>query len=141
MNHPPAQPPHWTLKLGLYGNAMFSLVSAGVLVFGATPVAARMGFQWSGILIVVGLMLIPFAVHVFIAAQRDRLNQSEIVYFCAMDALWILASIALLLTRVIPLNSFGVWAIAIIALFVAYFLLLQLFGLVRSLRALTVRTI
>lgn len=134
-----SQPPNKILRLGLYGNAAFSLGSAILLIAASAPIARLMGVPQPLSLTLIGVLLLPFSVHLWIAARRPMMKHLEIVYFCAMDGLWILGSIALLATRAVPLNLLGLWAVAIVALFVMDFFLLQLYGLVRSRRTHPIR--
>lgn len=119
------------LKFGLFGNATFSAISALALIVAAEPIANLIGLSEPTSLIVVGFLLIPFAVHLWIAARRTQMKPLEIMYFCTMDAFWIVGSAILLTTQLIPFSTAGMWGIAIVALIVADFLLLQLYGLVR----------
>ena len=120
------------LKLGLLGNATFSLVTGLTLLIAAAPIASWIGIEEPLALTLIGLMLIPFAAHLWIAARRRTVNRGEILYFCAMDALWIVASVVLLTTEIIPFTTAGNWTIALIALFVMDFFLLQVIGLARA---------
>lgn len=122
------------LKLGLSGNAIFSSISSLALIVAAAPIANLIGLTEPMPLIVVGLLLMPFAIHLWIASRRPQMKPIEIMYFCAMDALWIVGSAVLLTTQLVSFTTAGMWAVAVVALVVADFFLLQLYGFIKTQR-------
>jgi hypothetical protein len=127
------------LKLGLLGNAGFSLATGITLLVAGAPIARWIGIHQPLTLALIGLLLIPFAAHLWIAARRHTVNRREILYFCAMDALWIVASIVLLITGMMPFTTAGNWTVALVALFVMDFFLLQVIGLARTSKPVSIR--
>ncbi len=120
-----------TLKLGLIGNALFSFFTGISLLIAAEPIAKWIGVPDYRILAAIGLILIPFAVHLWLASHRKPIQPGEIYYLSAMDAFWVLGSGILLLTGWVPFTMAGVWTLAVVALAVADFMMLQLIGVLR----------
>lgn len=130
--------PNGFLKLGLLGNASFSLLTGIILLAATAPLANWIGINDSLALTIIGVLLVPFAAHLWIAARRREVHTIEIVYFCVMDALWVAGSVVLLATGIIPFTAAGNWTVALVALVVIDFFLLQIIGLIRSRKPITI---
>ncbi len=117
------------LRNALKGNGTFSLVSGLAFITGATPIAAFLGLTTPTILIVTGILLLAFAVDLFFLATRQQMNPMWVMAVIGADVLWVLGSIALLLTNIVPLTTGGQWAVGIVAGIVAIFAELQFIGL------------
>lgn len=116
------------LKAGLLGNAIFSLICGLVLIVTAADLAEYLGGPDPNILKVIGIGLLPFAVHLLIALRRENPRIGEIYYLSAMDGLWVLASGVVLATGLVPFTAAGVWMVGLVALVVADFMAMQLIG-------------
>jgi hypothetical protein len=116
------------LKVGLLGNAIFSFLTGLALVIAHAPLAAYMGIEDTRILLVVGVMLLPFAVLLWLVSRREVVRRSEIYYLSALDGAWVVGSAAILLGGFVPFTTAGVWIFALVALMVADFMALQLWG-------------
>ena len=119
------------LKMGLIGNALFSLLTGISLLIGAEPIAKWIGVPDPRILAAIGLILIPFAVHLWMAARRTPIQPGEIYYLSTLDAFWVIGSGMLLLSGWVPFTMAGAWTVAVVALAVADFMMLQLIGVLR----------
>lgn len=124
-----------TLKTGLLGNAVFSGAAALALFVAAKPLAAVVGLPDFRLIAAIGILLIPFALHLAAAARRPSVHRAEILYLSTMDGLWVLASGALIGTGFLPLWTTGFWIVSGVALVVADLMALQLIGLLRHERA------
>lgn len=128
---------HLILKAGLLGNAAFSFLSGLALLLGATPLARWLGLPDPRALQLVGGLLLPFAAHLLLAVRRPAPRLGELYYFSLMDGLWVVGSAALLLSGAVSFTLAGKWTVALVALAVADFLVLQLVGALSLRRALT----
>ena len=85
-----------SLRNILFANAVFSLVSAFVLIAASGPLADYL--EVSGwVLIVVGAALIPWAAFVFANARREPPLQRDTWITIAGDLLWVIAAAVVIL--------------------------------------------
>lgn len=119
------------LKIGLLGNAIFSFLTGLALVIAHAPIAVYMGIDDGRILLVVGVLLLPFAVHLYLVGRRKVVRRGEIYYLSALDGAWVVASAVILLGGLVPFTPAGVWVFALVALMVADFMAMQLWGVRR----------
>jgi hypothetical protein len=117
------------LRRTLLGNAIFSTISGGLFVVGASPLATLIGLPSPIILTVMGLGVIGFAALLFRVTRLDSIPRSLAVTTLVADVLWVAASIVFLLTDWIPFTPEGKWVIAIVADIVGLFALLEFIGL------------
>lgn len=119
------------LRVALLANAGFStlcgltlLLAGGALepVLGAPALALR----------VVGLLLLPFALGLGLNACRATPRRSEAWLAVALDLVWVLGSVLLILGELWPLTVAGRWSVIGVAEVVALFALLQTLGLRRT---------
>lgn len=125
------QPRTSLLHRALLANGIFSSISGLVFMIFSAPIAAFLGVDFSGVLIALGLVLILFGLGVVWLATRTEVPRSLTIVVTILDLAWVLGSILLLVSELIPLTSEGKWAIAIIADIVAVFAILQIIGLRR----------
>jgi hypothetical protein len=109
-------------------NALFSAITGIALIVGAGPIASLMGQFAPIILVVVGVGLLPFAGMVLYVSTQERIKRSVAFVIIALDALWVLGSIAGLLTSLFPLTTAGTWIVLLVADAVADFAALQLYA-------------
>jgi hypothetical protein len=120
------------LQRALLGNAAFSGLSGLVMVLAAGAISQFLGIANPLPLIVAGIVLTLYMpILVWLA------NQSPVpVHFAwaviALDILWVIGSLVLIFTNLVPLTIGGKWAVAITADIVALFALLQYVGLRRQ---------
>ena len=129
------------LRNALRGNALFSIVSAGVLLIGAEPVAEMIGLagaeiiaglDGAGFLRVIGLGLLLWVADIMWIATRPKINNSYAWMIIGGDLLWIVGSVVLLLTQALPFNTTGSWAVFLIADAVLMFAIAQYLGIRRN---------
>jgi len=113
----------------LKANAVFSSLSGIAFLVAAKPIAAFLGLSMPAILTITGIILLIFAADVFYLATRKTVNPKGVVAVIAADALWVIGSVILLLTNLVPLTTEGKWAVALVAIAVATFADLQYYGL------------
>lgn len=120
------------LKNALRGNALFSGTSGLVALAAAQSLAAFTGINPPIIFIVLGIALILYAVDLWWVAPRETINRRFAWAAIILDVRWVVGSIAILLSRWLPLTVAGSWTIALLAEAVAIFAVLQFIGLHRS---------
>ena len=117
------------LRNSLRGNAAFSILTGLASIFASRPIAEYMGINPPTILIALGVGLISFAAFVLYTATQSPIDKRSVIAIIVGDVLWVLGSVALLLTNIVPFTTAGKWEVGIIAGIVALFADLQLFGL------------
>lgn len=136
MHHPSPQ----FLQRVLKWNSGFSLLSGLALVFAATPLAALMapqlgavlGLSFPMFLRLIGLAVIGFAALVWRVAASRALPRWQVWLIVSLDIDWVLGSGTVLLFAGNHFTVMGKLLIADIALVVAVFAGLALFGLLRA---------
>ena len=116
------------LRKALQGNAVFSMTSGSTAVLTATTLAEFIGLEATGILRFIGLNLILFATALYWLSRPSTINRRMALTAVILDALWVLGSLLLLVTGILPITSGGQWLIGIIALLVGSFAVLQYLG-------------
>jgi hypothetical protein len=111
------------LRRALYANAAFSLISGLLFALMPARIAAFMGIaetrifnvlSGAGFIQELGIGVMVFAAVVgFIATRRPITKAAGIAIFIA-DCVWIAASIALIVTRALPLSTAGFWMVLVI---------------------------
>lgn len=123
------------LRTSLRGNAVFSGASGLLLIAAASPLSDLMGIRPPAALAGLGLALLIFAAGLLWAAFPAEIDRRLGLTAVALDLLWIAGSALLLLSGWLPLTTFGVWTIVIVADIVALFAIWQGYGLWRQRQA------
>ncbi len=129
---PPTTAHSNVLRRALQANGLFSAVSGVVLAVLPTPVSSFLGLDVPGLINFLGAGLIGFAVALFWLAAEPRIPRGLALTVILLDIAWVVDSILLLITDIVPLTRHGMWAIAIVSGIVAVFAALQSYGLHRS---------
>lgn len=116
------------LKYGLLGNAFFSGLTGMALIIAPAHIATLMGIPNPTLLMVIGIGLLPFAGHLIMALRRKPIRLGEVYYLSALDGLWVLGAITILLFDLVPFTTFGLIAFSLVALAVADFMVMQIMG-------------
>jgi hypothetical protein len=120
------------LRRILQANGLFSGLSGFILTVDSRPVASFLGLDTPIILVVIGVSLMLYAGALFQQAAQDPINPQFVTIAIIMDVAWVIGSIIILLTDLVPLSTGGMWAVAIVADIVAVFAVLQFYSLRRS---------
>lgn len=120
------------LRNALRGNALFSGFSGMVSVFAAQSLAAFTGLQEPLVFIVIGVVLILFALDLIWIASRESIDRRFVWAVIILDIAWVAGSAIILLLDLIPLTVAGRWTTILLAETVAVFAILQYIGLRRS---------
>ncbi len=127
----PQSPRKSLLFKALIGNAMFSTLSGLEMLFFPETMARFIGFSAPGQLRQLGLSLLLFAATVVFAATRRPIRLWAAGLISALDILWVVGTVALLLTRPDLFNTAGIISAALVALAVADFAIFQIIGIRR----------
>lgn len=106
------------LRIALTVNAVFSMLCALVLIVFPATLAAWIGFNYPLVLQGVGAGLVLFAADIIHQVTRPRLSTWRALYTSMADFSWVLGSIVVLLFAHRYFSSFGIIAIAVIAVIV-----------------------
>ncbi len=119
------------LRRVLQANGVFCSVSGLVFIAAARPLAEFLGLDWPLVLVVTGIVLVPYGLALFQMVTRDALIRQVAMIAIVLDIVWVIDSIVLLLFDWVPFTIGGKWAIAIVALIVADFAATQIYALRR----------
>jgi pimeloyl-ACP methyl ester carboxylesterase len=115
------------LGYALVANAIFSALSGVVITLSGGRIASFLGLHPLVSLWPVGLALVLFAAYVFVAARKSDPDSGATQAIIISDVLWVFGSIALILFG--PLSTRGNAAVAVVALVVLAFAVLQSAGI------------
>ena len=119
------------LRRALLGNAAFSTLCGVSLLIAAGPLDPLLGVPALA-LRVVGLVLLPFAYGLWRNARQETVSRPEAWVAVALDAGWVLGSIALIAGELWALEAAGTWAVIGVAEIVGLCAVLQTVGLLRG---------
>ncbi len=126
------------LRKSMQFNAVFSLLSALTCLFFSEGVAVFIGLGADAgpEIIGLGISLLIFAGFLFAASSERSAGKQQFLVragaiIIVLDILWVVSSAYVLLRALMPLNLVGQWTVAIIALLVLDFAILQSLGLRR----------
>jgi hypothetical protein len=123
--------PSLLLRRALQADALVSGAMALLMAFGAGALSPWLALP-QPLLFETGLFLIAYAAFVGWLGTREALIKPLVVLVIAGNALWTLASIALLISGAVAPNTLGIAFVVIQAVAVGVFAELQFMGLGRS---------
>ena len=116
------------LRIALRANAVFSGVSAGVLIAGGSALAEWLGIP-TAIIVLVGLGLVPWAGFAWWTSRTLELTAVRVII--AGDIAWVVGAIVVLIGFGDDMTTAGVWSLALVSIGVADFAIAQSIGLRR----------
>jgi hypothetical protein len=116
-----------TLKV----NALASAVSGLLFFLGSAALAPLMSVDSPILLGAIGVSVVVFAFGVFLVFQETPLDVRKARIIFALDILWVVGSILLLIADPLTLSNEGKWIVLILADAVGVFAVLEYFGLRR----------
>jgi hypothetical protein len=122
------------LQRALLGNATFSGVSGLIMVLAAGPISQFLGLDDPLILTVIGIVLLLYMPFLVWLAKQSPVPTWMAWAVIELDVLWVIGSLILIFTNLVPLTIGGKWAVAITADIVTVFAVLQYIGLRRQQR-------
>ena len=117
------------LRRSLQLDGIASGLTGALLLVAAGPVSALIGLSVPAVARVIGALLAVYATALLWNAARARVSRVETVAAVALNAAWVLGSIAVI--EFGPLTPLGNVAVAAIALAVLAFAVLEVVGLRR----------
>ncbi|WP_420135479.1 hypothetical protein [Rhodopseudomonas sp.] len=123
--------PSLLLRRALQADALVSGAMALLLVTGASTLAPLLALP-QPLLLETGLFLIAYAAFVGWLGSRPALQRPLVLLVIIGNALWTLASIALLISSAVAPNALGIAFVVMQAIAVGVFAELQYMGLKRS---------
>jgi len=119
------------LRIALRGNALFSGLSGLIALIAAQSLATFTGIQEPLVFVVLGVVLILFAVDLVWISARDSIDRRFAWLVIFLDVAWVAGSAIILIFDLVPLTVAGRWIIALLAEAVAIFAIIQYLGLRR----------
>lgn len=116
------------LRRTLQGNGIFCGISGVAFMVGAGPITTFLGLSTPIILLVLGLVLLLTALSLFRAAAPHSIDHRTGLLYAIIDSVWVVGSVILLLTSWIPFTPEGKWAVGVVAVLVALFACLEIYG-------------
>jgi hypothetical protein len=119
------------LRLAILADAGVTGAAGLALTLLPGPLAALIGFPWPGALQAVGAGLIAYALWLAFGARRPPVSAGLGWAVLSVNLFWVAGSAVLLLAAPGLFNTVGQWLVAIVAVAVADFALVQYLGLRR----------
>lgn len=123
--------PSLLLRRTLLADGLLSGVTGLSLVLAAAWLSAYLDLP-RALLFGVGLSLLPFSLALIWLGRRDQMNRVAVWAVIAINALWVVDSVLLLMSNWLAPNQYGYAFVIAQALAVALFAELELLGLRRS---------
>lgn len=117
------------LRRAMRGNGVFSAVSGITCLLAAQPIAQFMGLGMPLVLQELGAVLLIYAGILFWVTTQERFDSRFGITAVILDILWVIGSIAILLSGWPALTVAGKWTVALLAEVVAVFAIVQAYGL------------
>jgi len=115
------------LQKSLKINALFSSISGLVLILLNEPIAKIFGTSNNTVFLIVGLILIYFALTIWYEIIKQR--KLAVIWIIIQDYTWVLGSLILIILNPFKITLTGNLIIGIIALIVLYMGINQMVGL------------
>jgi len=119
------------LQRALQGNALFSAMSGLGFVLAPGWLARITGIRPALAFTIVGAGLVGYAAWLWLNARKEPVPRSTALVAIVGDSLWVIASVIVLMSGLLPLTTAGKWGVALVADVIGVFAILQLIGLRR----------
>jgi hypothetical protein len=126
------QTDHVLLRRVFFADAAFSTVSGLTFAIFSRPIEAFLGGDQPDVLMVIGIVLVVFAVFNFTTARETPLNRTKAWFIFEFNVLWVIASVVAIATNMFDLNTIGNVGTLIVALGVAGIAVIEWIGLRRG---------
>jgi hypothetical protein len=120
------------LQRSILGNAAFSGFSGLIMVLAAGPISQLLSLDNPIFMVITGLVLLAYMPLLVWLSNQNPVPVHFAWEVIALDVLWVIGSLILIFSDLVPLTSAGKWAVAITADIVFVFALLQYVGLRRQ---------
>jgi hypothetical protein len=122
------------LQKALLGNAAFSGLSGLLMFLAAGTISQFLGLDNPLFLTIIGIILLLYMPFLVWLANQSPVPNWMAWAVIELDVLWVIGSLVLIFTSLVPLTMGGKWMVAITADVVAVFAILQYIGLRRQQR-------
>ena len=109
-------------------NAVSSGITGLILVIVPGFVANLFATSGTTAFVGVGIFLVAFAIVVFVASLQDPLRANAVSLIVALDTLWVLTSLAIIVLQLLNVSTLGYFLIGVVAAWVALMAYLQFNG-------------
>ncbi|MDA2930338.1 hypothetical protein MYX84_10390 [Acidobacteria bacterium AH-259-O06] len=116
----------------LRANGVFSAATGVMMALAADPVANLIGFNEAGVVRLLGVGLVGFAVRLFQITHRGWVQSAEALMIISGDFLWVIGSVFLLVFESGLFSQTGMVLISIVAVVVLVFGELQAMALYKG---------
>jgi hypothetical protein len=113
-------------------DGLFALLSGSILLIGAGPVADLIDLAQPSALMVVGVVLLGYAGMLLYYVSRESHSRLVAQIAIVLNLAWVVGSYAGLLLGLFPVNTAGMWAIAIVAEVVFMFAIAEFIAIRKS---------
>ena len=119
------------LRNALNADALISCAAGLVMMGGANFLSPFLELP-APLLFGAGLALVPFVAMLVVVARRQTVSRLVLIDIIAINALWVIGSVALLVSGAVAPNLLGILFVAAQAVAVALFAELQFVGMRRA---------
>ena len=113
------------LRIALKANALFSTISGLWIIFQYQQIAERMQISNATILLIIGIILLPFAFFVYKTATAEQISPKKVKFIISQDWLWVVGSVLIIALQAFGINKIGFIIIGVVAIIVADFAFFQ----------------
>ena len=136
----PVQSNQTLLRKSLKANAVFSVISGVIIALLSSPLATLLfagqselfGMSMTTVLLIIGSGVAIFGIDVWLVARPAEINLFQAKLVFVMDILWVVGSAAQLTLWPELFTTTGLVAIALVAIAVADFALVEFLGIRKS---------
>ena len=120
------------LQKAVLGNAAFSGISGLFMVLAAGSISEFLGIGNPLVLVLIGIALLLYMPFLLWLANQSPIPNWMAWLVIELDVLWVIGSLVLIFSNLVPLTTGGKWAVAFTADIVTIFAILQYIGLRRQ---------
>ena len=118
------------LRRSLQLDGIASGLTGVLLIVAAGPIAPLFGIRTTGVMRLVGALLVVFAAALLWNASRPRISRAEVITAVVLNIGWVVGSAVLIVDG--PLTVIGNLTVAAVAAAVLLFAVLEIIGLRRA---------
>ena len=106
-------------------NSAFSAFSGILLTFAAGSMNALLHIEKGILLPAIGINLMVFSLMVYYVAMKQLTHKSLVNLISALDVLWVIGSILIVVLQLFDLSTIGYILIGVVALWIGYLAAMQ----------------
>ena len=120
-----------TAQRAVQADGIFCMIAGAVSTVGSGPISTMIGLNSSTPILILGLILLAYGGELFWLAMTNRLTQGILKGIIALDVIWVVASLLLLVADPFTFTDAGKWLVFIASDIVLAFGIWQFIGLRR----------